>query len=171
MPQTDEEDATEVALTVEAGITEDTNENDEDGGTADEELTEHVPNPAWQPLAVDPLRKGSTLRKYEKVLVYKTHHHPYIEQQFPKVEPEQVSPVLPPHVASVETFKAEALGAAEEETAAGVELVAALVLEADDDTATVDDTTADETTAWEVLVEGDAGAAAEEAGLHVPKPA
>jgi hypothetical protein len=31
-------------------------------------------------------------------------HHPYWLQQFPKVEPEQVKPVVPPHVPSVETF-------------------------------------------------------------------
>jgi hypothetical protein len=43
-------------------------------------------------------------------------HHPYWLQQFPKVDPEQVKPVVPPHEPSVETLpealEADGAGAA-----------------------------------------------------------
>ena len=40
-------------------------------------------------------------------------HHPYWEQQFPKVEPLQVYLVVPPQVPSVETLRVEVAAAAE----------------------------------------------------------
>lgn len=61
-----------------------------------------LPKPVWQPVPqyadVDP-------------------HHPAGLQQFPKVEPWQVCPVVPPQVASVETFRVPVGEGADEEVA------------------------------------------------------
>jgi hypothetical protein len=63
-------------------------------------LLPQFPDPAWQPLpqyaVVDP-------------------HHPLLEQQLPKLDPKQVKPVVPPQVASVETFFVGVEAAAEDE--------------------------------------------------------
>jgi hypothetical protein len=58
-------------------------------------------------------------------------HHPYCEQQLPKVDPEQVKPVVPPHEPSVEAlpvaFVADGEGAALV-VDAGLAVVAGFVL-------------------------------------------
>jgi hypothetical protein len=69
------------------------------GAAEDVPVPEHVPNADWHPVPqyadVDP-------------------HQLFFEQQLPKLEPWQVKPLVPPHVASVETFFAGE-GAAEAE--------------------------------------------------------
>lgn len=42
-------------------------------------------------------------------------HQPLLEQQFPKDDPKQVNPVVPPQVASVETFFVGVEAAADDE--------------------------------------------------------
>ena len=62
-------------------------------------LLPQLPAPGWHPLP-----------QYTEVLP----HHPLLLQQFPKDDPKQVSPVVPPHVASVETFFVGVEAAAED---------------------------------------------------------
>lgn len=61
-------------------------------------LVPHVPKADWQPVP-----------QYALV----EPHQPAEEQQFPKVDPWQVNPLAPPHVASVVTLVGVDVGAAE----------------------------------------------------------
>ena len=79
-------------------------------------------------------------------------HQPFTLQQFPKVEPWQVLPEVPPQVASVETLRVEVGWAAE----------LALVEEATAELALVEVATADDEALTEETAEDDAALVAEE---------
>ena len=56
-------------------------------------------------------------------------HQPFTEQQLPKVEPWQVKPLVPPHVASVLTFLVGTADVAAEVRVTVVETIGVVVVE------------------------------------------